>query len=114
MEEDKYFQVQTTASSREEAGKIADALLSSKASACVKILPGGESYYHWQGKIEKASELLLLINTTASRYAEVEQIIKSIHSYENPEIIALKIKKGSPEYLGWIKNETGFASRKGI
>lgn len=97
-----FIQVTTTASTKEEAVKIAETLLDKKLAACVQIIPAVESHYIWNGKKETAQEFMLLIKTAEQSYPAVEQAIKSIHSYETPEIIAVPLTHGSKEYLSWI------------
>jgi periplasmic divalent cation tolerance protein len=94
--------VLSTAGSEDEARKIARNLIERKLAACVNIVPGIESVYHWQGKIESSREWLLLIKTTAARFADVQKIIRELHSYDLPECIAIGIDEGSAEYLNWI------------
>jgi periplasmic divalent cation tolerance protein len=91
-----------TAGSREEAVRLADVLVVARLAACVQILPEIESVYHWQGKIERAPEVLLLAKTTLQNFAELESMVRSLHSYETPEIIALPITAVSAPYLEWL------------
>ncbi|WP_211460598.1 divalent-cation tolerance protein CutA [Collimonas silvisoli] len=88
------------------AQALARQLVERKLAACVNILPAVQSVYRWQGVVEQASEVTLLIKTVASRYAELESAIKAIHPYGLPEIIALPIAAGLPAYLDWITAET--------
>ncbi len=81
---------------------IALQLLNAKIAACITILPTVTSLYAWQGQIETAHEQLLLIKTSAAHYAAVEQQIKQLHPYQVPEIIAVPIENGLPDYLHWI------------
>jgi periplasmic divalent cation tolerance protein len=97
-----YLQVTTAAGSREEAERIAAALVERRLAACVQILGPMASVYRWQGRVEQAAEWLCLIKTTRPRYADVEQAIRELHSYECPEIIATLIETGSPTYLEWL------------
>ncbi|MBI4300440.1 MAG: divalent-cation tolerance protein CutA [Chloroflexi bacterium] len=92
-----------TAADEAEASKVADALLDAKLAACVNILPGLRSLYWWQGRRESAEEVLLLVKTTEEMLDELTQAVKSIHSYEVPEVVALPIVGGNPEYLEWIR-----------
>jgi periplasmic divalent cation tolerance protein len=95
--------VLTTAGSREEAEKIAQALVERHLAACVNILGPIHSVYRWQGKVESAPEHLLLIKTTAARFDAVAKTIRELHSYELPECIELPIEGGSAKYLEWIE-----------
>jgi periplasmic divalent cation tolerance protein len=91
-----------TAGSREEAARLADVLVVARLAACVQILPEIESVYHWQGKIERSPEVLLMAKTTLQNFAELEAMVRSLHSYETPEIIALPITTASAPYLEWL------------
>lgn len=95
--------VVTTAGSKEEARKIAHGLVERKLAACVNIVPQVESVYRWEGKVETAEESLLVIKTTAGRFASVRDAIKELHSYELPECVAIAVESGSEKYLRWIE-----------
>ncbi len=95
--------VLTTTGSREEAEKIAHALVERRLAACVNLVGPIHSVYHWQGKVETAAEHLLLIKTTAALFDSVAKAIRELHSYELPECIQLPIEAGSAEYLKWIE-----------
>lgn len=86
----------------ESARKIARALVEEKLAACVNLLPQVESLYRWKGKIETANEVLAFIKTTIGKYQQLEQRLRALHSYEVPEIIALRPQEGLPDYLNWI------------
>jgi periplasmic divalent cation tolerance protein len=88
------------------ANTIARAVIEEKLAACVNILPRVQSVYRWQGSVESASEVPLLIKTAASAYPALEQRIAELHPYELPEIIALPIVQGLPAYLNWLAAET--------
>ena len=88
------------------AHDLARRLLEQKLAACVNIQPGVESLYRWQGAIEQATEVSLVIKTTQGRYTELQAAIKAAHPYQVPEIIALPIVAGWPPYLEWIAAET--------
>ena len=88
------------------ANRIALAVVEAGLAACVNLLPRVQSVYRWQGNIESASELPLLIKTTAGRYTELETAIRELHPYDVPEIIALPIAQGLPAYLDWLAAET--------
>jgi periplasmic divalent cation tolerance protein len=101
-----FIQVTTTASTKEEAAKIAKALLEGRLAACVQILGPIESRYWWNGKIEQSTEWLCLIKTNRGKYPAVEAAIRANHSYEVPEIVACPIELGSEPYLDWLRSET--------
>jgi len=88
------------------AGDIAQALVADRLAACVNIIPGLASWFRWQGRIDCADELLLVIKTTRERYPEVEQKILALHPYDLPEIIAVPIMQGLDDYLAWLDQET--------
>lgn len=94
--------VLVTASSQKEARKIGMTLLKEKLAACVSIVPKVSSSYWWKGKIETASESLLIIKTEAARVPRLIRTVKQIHSYDVPEVVALPILEGNPEYTRWI------------
>jgi len=91
-----------TAGNREEAVRLADTLVVARLAACVQILPEIESIYHWEGKVERTPEILLLAKTTQANFAALESLVRSLHSYETPEIIALPITEASAPYLEWL------------
>lgn len=98
--------VLVTASSDEEAHKIANELLSRRKAACVNIVPGVNSLFWWEGKIESANETLLVIKTGAALLDDVIVMVRRLHSYTVPEVIALPILGGNRDYLDWINKET--------
>jgi periplasmic divalent cation tolerance protein len=91
-----------TCPDRDTSEKIAKSLVESRLAACVNILPGLTSIYSWQDRLETAEEHLLLIKSAGARYPAVERAIREQHPYDLPEIIALPIARGLPEYLNWI------------
>ncbi|MDD1626492.1 MAG: divalent-cation tolerance protein CutA [Methylococcaceae bacterium] len=91
-----------TCPDKDTAEKIARLLVNDKLAACVNILPGITSVYRWHEQVESAQEHLLLIKANKSRYQAIETTIKKHHPYELPEIIAVPIEDGLPEYLHWI------------
>ncbi len=88
------------------AGMLARAIIESRAAACVNQLAPCTSTYRWQDKIETASEVPLLIKTTAAAYPRLEAVIRAAHPYELPEIIAVSITASLPAYLNWVNDET--------
>ena len=93
----------STCADREQAERIAHRLLELHLAACVNILPGVQSIYRWQGGIESAAEVLLLIKTRSSLTAEVHSTLADLHSYEVPEFLVLPISGGSESYLAWLQ-----------
>jgi periplasmic divalent cation tolerance protein len=102
MNESKPCVVCVTTGNRGEAERIAAALVKWKMAACVSILSGVESTFWWEGKIDTASEFLLLVKTTMDRFPDVEAAVKEYHSYKVPEIVALPIETGHAPYLRWL------------
>lgn len=88
------------------AQRLAQQIIESHTAACVNQLPPCTSTYRWQDKIETASEVPLLIKTSAIAYPRLEALIRSAHPYELPEIIAVPLSAGLPEYLDWVSQET--------
>ena len=88
------------------ANRIALTVVEAGLAACVNLLPRVQSVYRWQDAVESASEVPLLIKTTAGRYGELEAAIRALHPYDVPEIIALPIAQGLPAYLDWLAAET--------
>ncbi|MCP5267740.1 MAG: divalent-cation tolerance protein CutA [Zoogloeaceae bacterium] len=88
------------------ADALASALVEQGLAACINVLAPCRSIYRWQGEIERADEIPLLIKTSADRYGELEAAIQARHPYDVPEIIALPISHGLPDYLQWLAAET--------
>jgi periplasmic divalent cation tolerance protein len=91
-----------TTSTRAEAVRIAEILVGERLSACVQIMPEMESIYRWEGTVQREAEFLLIAKTTNDRFVQLEAAIRALNSYENPEIIALPVLKGSQAYLDWL------------
>lgn len=98
----QYIVVLITAKNKIEAKKIAQGLLQDRLVACVNIIPSVESYFWWQGKVDKSQEILLIAKTKQKLFISIVSKVKKLHSYENPEIIATPIVQGSLPYLKWI------------
>ena len=94
--------VLTTMEKQEDGARLAALLVERELAACVQILPPMVSIYRWQGAIERANEVLLLIKTTAAAYPRLEITIKENHPYQTPEIVALPVEAGSDDYLNWL------------
>ncbi len=102
-----YIVVLVTAGNKKEAKSIAEALIKNKLAACVNIIDNIKSLFWWQGKIDSAQELLLVIKSKKSKLTAVIKLVKSLHSYSVPEIIALPIAGGEKKYLEWIDDSLG-------
>jgi periplasmic divalent cation tolerance protein len=104
---ENYRLVLVTCANPIQAKLIARSVVEKRLAACVNILRSPiESHYRWNGKVEKAREILLFIKTTARKLGALEREVKRLHSYEIPEIIALPIVGGSKAYLAWLDQAT--------
>lgn len=97
-----YVQVMTTAGSEEEAELVSATLIERRLAACVQVSGPIGSRYPWKGRVEADREWQCVAKTTAAAYPKVEAAIREVHSYEEPEILAIPIVAGSDGYLGWI------------
>lgn len=95
-----------TCASKFQAQKIAQALIKDKLAACVNLVNPINSLFWWKGKVDSSKEILLIIKTKKNLFDRLERLVKSLHSYDVPEIIALPIVKGSKKYLDWINDST--------
>jgi periplasmic divalent cation tolerance protein len=86
----------------ETANRVAEALVEEKLAACANIIPAVHSIYRWKEKIETAGEVMVLLKTTEDRLVELQEKLRSVHPYEVPELICIKIDRGSPDYLRWV------------
>lgn len=102
---EKFLQVTTTTETKEEAERIALALVEARLAACVQIVGPVTSIYRWKGRIEQAGEWLCLIKSREEHYGAIEGTIRSLHAYETPEIIAVSLTGGSRDYLDWLRGE---------
>lgn len=102
----EYILVQWTTDNLKEAKAIISDLLESRCIACGMIYPGVVSLYHWKGKIEEATEFVVVMKTREEYYGVIESYIIENHSYALAEIIAIPIHRGSKRYLDWIDQET--------
>jgi periplasmic divalent cation tolerance protein len=99
------IQVLTTASSREEAERIARTIVEDRLAACVQVIGPISSTYRWQGAIETAQEWLCVAKTRRELYDQIEKAIRRLHSYQVPEILAVPVVAGSADYLAWLDQE---------
>lgn len=97
-----YIVIFITASNKKEAKYIAQQLMEKKLAACVNIVDKVNSFFRWQGKIDQASEVLLIIKSKKEKLTKIIKTVKAAHSYDVPEIIALPIIGGHKTYLDWI------------
>jgi periplasmic divalent cation tolerance protein len=95
----------STCGSAEEAERLSRALIAGRLAACVNVLSPVRSFYHWKGAVEDASEWLLLIKTERRLFPQLRASLEAAHSYELPEVLALPVVEGSPNYLAWIAAE---------
>ncbi len=95
-----------TAGSEGEATKVATELVAQQLVACVNILPGVRSIFQWEGKVTEERECLLIAKTVRDAFEPVARVVKSLHSYSVPEVIAVPIEHGLPEYLNWVRDVT--------
>jgi periplasmic divalent cation tolerance protein len=103
--------VLSTCGSAEEGEKIARTLLEKKLAACVNIVSGARSIYRWKGKVEEATEWLLIIKSRRPLFDALRAALEAAHSYEVPEVLALHVLAGSHGYLDWLDRETSAESR---
>ena len=96
-----------TAADRVEAGRLAELLVESRLAACVQIMAGVMSLYRYEGKIERAEEVLLFVKTTDEQFPQLEAAVRAAHSYETPEIVGLPITQGSGPYIQWLNENVG-------
>jgi periplasmic divalent cation tolerance protein len=102
----EYLLVLTTVSSEDEGKAIAQKIVEEQLAACVNVSSAIRSYYWWEERITDDREFILFIKTRTSLFRELEEKIKTLHSYEVPEIIALPIFAGSKDYLDWVRQST--------
>jgi len=93
-----------TCSSRKEAETIVDSLLRKRLAACANVIGGVKSRFWWKGRIDRASEVLVILKTRRANFSRVEREVRRLHSYEVPEVVMLPVSAGSAPYLGWIRD----------
>lgn len=97
----------TACESKDQAETIAQAVVTKKLAACVNVLPGIRSCYMWEGKLTWSDEVLLLIKTTRGRFGQLEDQIRTMHSYSVPEIVGVTIDDAYQKYVDWIDEAVG-------
>ena len=95
----------STCASAEEAERLARRVIDERLAACVNVISSVRSFYRWKGAIEDAAEWLLIIKSTRDKFDALRTALESAHTYELPEVIAIPIVDGSPNYLSWIERE---------
>jgi periplasmic divalent cation tolerance protein len=103
----RYRLVLVTAPDLKTARKLSLAALKARLVACANLIPGIESHYWWRGKLEKGSEVLMLLKTTVSNLAQLEKLVLKLHPYDTPEFLTLELSTGNPRYLEWISTSCG-------
>jgi periplasmic divalent cation tolerance protein len=101
----EYVQITTTTGARHDAERIAAELVSRRLAACVQISGPIASTYRWQGAVETSEEWLCTAKTSRALFAEIERVMKQLHPYEVPELIATPIVAGSEAYLKWLAEQ---------
>ena len=96
-----------TATDGDEAHRLAETLVEKRLAACVQIIPRISSIFRWQGSVTHANEVLLIAKTVKSKFAELEDAVRAIHSYDTPEIVAVDLTAGSRPYLDWLNATVG-------
>ncbi len=100
----EFIVILTTTDDQKTARSLARVLVETKTAACVTISENVTSVYRWQGKIQEDSEHLLIIKTEAGKFSAAEKIIKNLHNYDLPEVLAFKVTEGSASYLEWARD----------
>ena len=95
----------STCASQEEAERVARVLVEGRLAACVAITPNVQSIYRWKGAVESSEEWGLAIKTRRHLFEDVRASIRAIHSYQVPELLALPVIDGDPDYLGWMDEQ---------
>lgn len=107
----KMIEIWINCPDRETARKISEALISSRRVACANIFPEIESSYHWQGSVERETEVPLVVKTRKEYFAQVEEEVREIHPYATPSIVAVPVKRVNDDYLEWVYSETERSAR---
>jgi periplasmic divalent cation tolerance protein len=94
--------VLTTCAEESDAERMARALVDARLAACVNVVPGVRSFYHWKGKTESSEEFLLIVKTSRDLFGALRAEMEKLHPYELPELLALPVVAGSEDYLGWL------------
>ncbi len=106
--------VYTTVADHDAANRLAELLVETRVAACVHMIPGIVSVYRWQGKVRRDDEVQLVIKSDAGRFDAIETLLRENHPYELPEIVAVRVDRGSRQYLNWIASEVSTSAREEI
>ena len=106
MPEEQLSIILVTVPSQEVAQQLAQDLVMERLAACVNVVSGVRSIYAWEGKIERTEEVLMIIKTQSSRYAELEEYVRTHHPYDTPEIVEIPAGRVTPHYWEWVRKET--------
>ncbi len=101
------YQVFTTLEKQEDAGRLAREIVEKRLAACAQVIGPITSTYWWEGHLEATEEWLCLLKTRKSLYNRLEEAIRSRHPYDVPEIVAVPVVAGNPDYLSWLNKEAG-------
>ena len=111
---DEAIIVYTTVADHEAANGLAELLVERRLAACVHLVSGIKSVYRWRGKLERDDEVQLVIKSEAGRFDAIEALLREHHPYELPEIVAVRVDRGSQQYLDWIASQTSPVDREEI
>jgi periplasmic divalent cation tolerance protein len=101
----EFIEVRTTYARREDAEAAMGCLIDARLAACAQVVGPIHSAYHWKGAVERAEEWLCLIKTASAKFTALEKAIKEAHPYTVPEILAVPVLAGNPDYLQWMRDE---------
>jgi periplasmic divalent cation tolerance protein len=99
--------VLSTCATADEAAKLARVLVEARVAACVTIVPGARSVYRWQGAVETSEECLLIIKSSRPLFDQLLATLEKAHSYEVPEVLAIAVVDGAPNYITWLEGQLG-------
>ncbi len=107
MESTQAVIIFATFQTRDEAEQVGEAMVERHLAACGSVIPTVHSFYHWEGKLHREHEAMLLLKTTRARIEEVQEFIRSQGTHKVPEVLAVDVAAGLPDYLSWLAGEVG-------